>query len=80
MLAAWIVTSTRELCGFASSNSIVPPKSLKRPRTLLSRWRTWKATSEWLRSISSGADGGGGLGGHDCLLLADLKVGTTLAL
>jgi hypothetical protein len=42
---------TVERCGSASSNAMAPSKSVKRPRTLLIRCRTWNAASEWLLSI-----------------------------
>jgi hypothetical protein len=50
-LADWIVTDTDEALALLSSNSIVPSKSSKRPRTLVTRWRTWNRTSEWDLSI-----------------------------
>jgi hypothetical protein len=30
----------------------LPAKSAKRPRTLVMRWRTWKAASEWVLSMA----------------------------
>ena len=51
MLAVWMTNSTLEFTGFSWSNSIVPAKSEKRPRTLVMRCRTWKITSECDLSI-----------------------------
>ena len=33
------------------AKATVPEKSVKRPRTLVTRWRTWKCTSECVLSI-----------------------------
>jgi len=41
----------RGLLGLCSSNWMVPLKSVKWPRTLVTRWRTWNVTSEWVLSI-----------------------------
>jgi hypothetical protein len=46
-----LVKSTDEFSGFASSNSIVPSRSEKRPRTFVSKYRTWNVASEWALSI-----------------------------
>ena len=53
MLAAWIVKATVDRSGEASSKVIEPPRSVKRPRTLVTRWRTWKMASEWVLSIAN---------------------------
>ncbi len=47
MLVALILKSTDDFARFCGSRLMVPPKSLKRPRTLVTRWRTWNDTSEW---------------------------------
>ena len=52
MLAACTVKVTDEFSGCASSNSMVPSKSEKLPRTFVTRWRTWKRASEWALSTA----------------------------
>ena len=52
MLAAWIVKLTADASGDASSKVIEPPRSVKRPRTFVTRWRTWKVASEWVLSMA----------------------------
>ena len=51
MLAALIVIDTDAPASRDSSKTIVPSKSVKRPRTLVIRWRTWNATSECALSM-----------------------------
>ena len=48
--AALIVKATEDASGLAWSIWIVPSKSVKLPRTLETKWRTWKVTSEWTLS------------------------------
>ena len=52
MLAAWIAKLTFDFAGWSALNSMAPEKSVKRPRTLVMRWRTWKAASEWVLSMA----------------------------
>src|SRR3954471_2540975 len=51
MLAVLMWKSTEDFSRLAGSRFTLPAKSLKRPRTLVSRWRTWNETSEWPLSI-----------------------------
>src|SRR5262245_15363613 len=51
MLAVLILNSTDDASGFARSTWMAPSKSPKRPRTLLTKCRTWKVASEWARSM-----------------------------
>jgi hypothetical protein len=46
MLVAWIVAFTEERSGLFSSYWMMPSKSEKRPRTFVSRCRTWNVASE----------------------------------
>ena len=48
--AVLIVKTTEDASGLAWSIWIVPSKSVKSPRTLETKWRTWKLTSEWTLS------------------------------
>jgi hypothetical protein len=52
MLAVLTVNSTAEVSGLARSTWTLPEKSVNRPRTLLTKWRTWKLTSEWFLSTT----------------------------
>ena len=51
-LAALMVKLTDEAAGLSSSRLMLPSKSEKRPRTLVTRCRTWKKTSECAFSIA----------------------------
>ena len=51
MLAVLIENLSEDAAAFAGSNWTVPVKSVKWPRTFVSRWRTWKPTSECVLSI-----------------------------
>ena len=50
-LVVCTVKCTVDCSGFASAYSMAPSKSVNRPRTLVTRWRTWKIASEWDLSI-----------------------------
>ena len=46
MLAVFTVNSTEDASGLAGSATMVPWKSVNRPRTLETKWRIWNDTSE----------------------------------
>src|SRR6202035_4321835 len=48
--AAWTVKATLDTAGFCLSYLIVPSKSLKRPGTVETKWRTLKPTELWSES------------------------------
>ena len=64
MLPACIVTSTRELSGFDSSNSIVPAEVVEAAAHFAEQVAHLESDFRVAAVDLEGADGGGGLRGH----------------
>src|SRR5450759_2510408 len=75
MLVALIWTSICPLCQASGSAVIVPLKSVNEPRTLLTKWRTWKETLEWVLSMFHTA----GAAGAGRVVAGTIRVGTSRA-